>query len=395
MVGEPENAASDSRADLVSGTPMAPQEAPPAKISRPRQKKIADLEYRALGIIVGYLTGRFGKSQIELGAPLGFDLAASSISEKVKNLVEGCFTPKGDQLRDLRGHLSEILSNYENNSQVQQEYALLWSVFVKAGIDVNLPRKILSHDHIDKEFLRAININFNTQGAGIQKELHKKLGGLWYIIRRSTRKLLQNENTLYNISLLNIKPVEYSRKVEGKNDREIVNTDLLHFTLIAPNDDEQYERANYTRQIYRGRLIEFDRMVYFIGNRDPSPRMFMMAMPTPQESEHAKDSAGIVMTVSSSGTTISAPIECLFDPTTVSEQIKRHSKEKTQDYIHRIGEIFEKKLTEGHNRVRQGSKQDVLDILSPVAGEDIVARLLDRLEKNIQTGTDGYFSVSG
>jgi hypothetical protein len=349
----------------------------------------ANAENRALGILIAYVLVKFGMTALEIGAPLRTrrELKDSTLRSYVQALQKGEMTLSDEDFEALKWHLESIIR--DNAQIIGADYSFLWAIFQRIGIeDSAIPIPLPDYVQLDKELLRSLNLDLLSQNSDHQRGLFNKIGGLWYVVRRSTGR------DPYNVSLLSVKPQRYA--IKRRRDWHYIDTHLLQFSLRARSDNVQLPASaprHAGLQTFRGRVVDFGGTTYFIGNREPSARMFLMAWSTREQTNHGLQGSGLITTVASSDATISAPIGVMFDRGSTLSSIPRESGESNDHWLQRVADVFAKKIEEAESRIAAMSREALTNALGHVIELSVINTVIDELDAKTALGSQGYFRL--
>lgn len=281
-----------------------------------KQKAIAasdehtdDPEIRALGIIIAYATSRLS-------------ISLKTLSENIKAAQFNAlrFAKRdisSESVKLLRQRLHNILNSANFVDQIKEDWPFLESALRSASLTVafdsekepihrssGAAQRVSEIEH-DKEFLRALDIEPDQQSSRV---IHRAIGGLWYVIRRSTPAVGAQSADEFNISLLNVKPTHYWR-LEDDGSYTEVETGAPHFSLRARSQPDETVAS-------RGRVIAGDSAIYFVGNTKQGmmPKLVTMAWRMPGGDVPATKARGLILTVSANSVTVAAPVVAVRIP---------------------------------------------------------------------------------
>ncbi|MBV9825355.1 MAG: hypothetical protein JO001_06750 [Alphaproteobacteria bacterium] len=347
-------------------------------------------ENRALAVLLGYLTSNAGVKYKEIGSPFVVDDKVKY--GRVSNFLSGERALSQPEFDSVLASTRKILTG-KIGVTVKKDYGFICRYLDLLGLSESLMKNERDERPIDLDLLRTLDLRPNSQTANQQRELYEKIGGLWYLARISTEER-DSAETFYDVSLLNVKPLKYVSS-EGLYS-ENVSTRLLHFSLRS--------RLGITEnQTYRGRVIEVDQVIYFIGDRHlvGRPKLFFMAWAPPSlqarrnqhRVPHAESVEGTIVTVNTSDVTITTPV--------VGQHILQVDGEGEAP---RGGAASERRLAEARwyerriklaaEKVRAYPKSELENGFVLENPEVTMKQLLEKLHRHVEFGTrNSYFRV--
>jgi hypothetical protein len=350
---------------------------------------------RALRILVGYIVEILGVRAVDIGAPFvtGSDTGDRSRINYAKMVafLRGQTVLSEVDYDVLKQRAAAILNSRRYHQTLISDYFFLRSVLHESGIDTELSlfRSERDESVVDVEFLRTFQSNVRMITNDDQTALHDRIGGLWYVIRPSTDAQTPRELD-YNISLINIKPTRYVSALKGEY--ENVVTHLVHFSFRS-----QFGRKESgVLQLYRGRVLEVNKAIYFLGERHHigMPSLFMMAwaMPVQEigrrgEGVHAQTVKGVIMTGNASDIPIVSPMIGQHIPLEGNKQ--RAPNISDTQWGREEADHHERMINLYATNIGVYSEHDIYNI-AEIKGEKVISTL----KMNVERGkAEGFFRI--
>ncbi|HAJ47297.1 MAG TPA: hypothetical protein DCL54_12035 [Alphaproteobacteria bacterium] len=205
----------------------------------------------------------------------------------------------------------------KESAPIEPDLPALAPIMDAAGLQIVERQDVLDLRPIDREFLRALHIKGDHKNP---RHLLEQIEGFWFVIRFSTGDAPDMVGTMFNVALLSIHPLRFMSERAGPENSIVYRshqTLVPHFTLRARFGAGAARSTAQRSQIYRGRLLEPDRAINFVGNRTETAKMFAMEWWPPRAGPvppHAVDAHGIVTTGNSLDGTVTGPVSACHIP---------------------------------------------------------------------------------
>lgn len=349
----------------------------------------ADARSRAMGILVTYLATKLNINSDVIGSPVVTGRNKFSPA-RFKQLCAGTYPLPAEQFLELREHVKRYLDDHR--TVIIQDYEWIRPLLITVDLDEYVNPKLVNQVQsnqvaLDLEFLRAMNIDPDDHR---HRSVYSLLRGFWYVIRQSTDDVHPPAPVRYNVSLLSVKPTAYP-VWNAALGRTLESRSLVpHFSVRSPIR----ERGRGTHQTFRGRVVEMDGTVYFIGDRGHGtrPKVFVMAWATPFVAASARPdfAQGVIMTVTSGDITAVGPVVCRYvHSVDEAAEMNRLRAERGDEWGKELSEWYDRQVAELSRCVGAHTEQELQEKLR--LHEPDVPGLLSVLKEELARG--GYYEV--
>ena len=268
----------------------------------------------------------------------------------------------------------KLQKNPETRAILLHDFGYVRTMLLEVGLEAVINLEVTDHGPTDREILGALEATMQLQA---NYDINRKLGNLWWVIRRSTEKSIGDKK--YSVALLNVKP-KYHYRVLGGGKFEIVKTDIVHFSMRA--------RLEGGQQTYRGRVLRGDNALYFLGTRrEELPKLGVMAWWLSSEERIAprrmRNAEGVTMTVDAYNATVVTPV--------IGVPIQRpeieYDGDDEEEYEQIAAMTYYEKIRNQSARAHSYTTQEIIKEFGEEYGT-----IIAKLENLIEMGTKwGYF----